>query len=259
MGELTGRRALVTGAGRGLGRAIAVALADAGADLGVTARTEADLSSLAEEIGGMGRRCVWAVCDVTDLAQVREMAASLTEGLGGLEILVNNAGSAGSHKFLDHPDELWHKMLAANLSSVYYVTKACLPALIGAGGGRIVNIASTAARAGSAYTAAYTAAKHGVLGLTRVLAVELVRYGITVNAVCPGYLDTPLTEESIANIVARTGATEEAARASLEKTCPQGRLISPVEVAALVVYLARNEARGITGQAINVDGGGVQS
>src|SRR5436190_10498227 len=184
--SLTGRRAVVTGAGKGIGRAIALALARAGADVGVTARTAGDLELLATDIQAMGRNSLWAVCDVTDPEQVRDMAAALSAGLGGVDILVNNAGNAQTHKFLNHPDELWHHMIALNLTSVYYVTKAFLPALVDQRWGRIINIASTAARVGDRYVAAYTAAKHGGLGLTRSLATELVHYDITVNAICPG-------------------------------------------------------------------------
>jgi NAD(P)-dependent dehydrogenase (short-subunit alcohol dehydrogenase family) len=176
-----------------------------------------------------------------------------------VDILVNNAGSAASHKFLTHPDDLWHQMMLVNLTSVYYVTKAFLPLLTTADGGRIINIASTAARVGDRYVAAYTAAKHGVLGLTRALAAELLPQAITVNAICPGFLDTPLTQTSIQNIVARTGLSEPEARSALEKISPQNRLIQPAEVAAVVVFLCQDSSRGITGQAINVDGGGVMS
>lgn len=207
----------------------------------------------------MGRRCFFTACDVTDAGQVAELATGLTQDLGGVDILVNNAGSAESHKFLDHPDELWHRMLAANLTSVYYVTKAFLPSMMEQGSGRIINIASIAAKVGDKYVAAYTAAKHGVLGLTRALAAELMQHNITVNAVCPGFVDTPMTQESISNIVRRTGMSEEEARAVLEKTNPQGRLITPEEVASVVLFLARESSKGITGQAINVDGGGVMS
>src|SRR5213076_582465 len=127
-------------------------------------------------------------CDVTDPEQVTQMATTFMEGLGGVDIVVNNAGNAGSHKFLNHPDELWHRMLSINLTSVYYVTKAFVPTLIEQRGGRIINIASIASRVGGGYIAAYTAAKHGVLGLTRALATELLLYNITVNAICPGYV-----------------------------------------------------------------------
>jgi NAD(P)-dependent dehydrogenase (short-subunit alcohol dehydrogenase family) len=256
---LAGRRAVVTGAGRGIGRSIALALARAGADVAVTARTPVEIEQLVAEIRAMGRRSLAIPSDVTDSGQVKQMATTLIEGLGGVDILVNNAGNAGSHKFLNHPDELWHRMLAVNLTSVYYVTKAFAPGLIEQRWGRIINIASIASRVGDKYIAAYTASKHGVLGLTRALAVELLPYYITVNAICPGYVDTPMTDASVSNIVARTGMPEAQAREALEKTSPQKRLIEPEEVAAIAVFLAQDINRGITGQAINVDGGGVMS
>ncbi len=256
---LSGRRAVVTGAGRGLGRSIALALAEAGANVAVTARTQAEIEQLVSEIQAMGRQSLAVSCDVTDPEQVKHMATSLSEGLGGVDILVNNAGNAGSHKFLNHPDELWNRMLSVNLTSVYFVTKAFVPSLIEQRYGRIINIASIASRVGGSYIAAYTAAKHGVLGLTRALAVELLPYNITVNAICPGYVNTPMTDASISNIVARTGMPESQAREALEKTNPQKRLIEPEEVAAGVVFLALDINKGITGQAINIDGGGVMS
>jgi NAD(P)-dependent dehydrogenase (short-subunit alcohol dehydrogenase family) len=250
---------VVTGAGRGIGRAVALALARAGADVAVTARTMSDLQSVAGEIEGLGRRCVVLKCDVTDAEAVRTMSERVLLALGGIDILVNNAGRGESHAFKGHPDELWHRMIAVNLTSVYYVTKAFVPALIEGGGGRIINIASTAARVGDKYVAAYTAAKHGVLGLTRSLAAELVGYGITANAVCPGFVDTPMTEDTLANIARRTGLSAEQARERLESGMPQKRLIQPEEVAAMVVYLASDAAGGINGQAINIDGGAVMS
>ena len=258
-GGLAGRRAVVTGAGRGLGRSIALALAAAGADVALTGRTATDLDALAGEIRALGRQSLAVPCDVTDAGQVQAMAGAVLAGLGGLDILVNNAGQAASHKFVDHPDELWDQMLAVNLTGVYYVTKAFVPALIAAGGGRIITIASIAARVGARYVAAYTAAKHGVLGLTRALAAELTPAGITVNAICPGYVDTPMTEASIRNIIARTGMSAADARAALEQTSPQHRLIAPEEIAALAVFLAQPGSAGITGQAINVDGGAVMA
>jgi NAD(P)-dependent dehydrogenase (short-subunit alcohol dehydrogenase family) len=256
---LAGKRAVVTGAGRGIGRSIALALAQAGANVAVTARTPSEIAQLVDEIHALGRQSLSVSCDVTDPEQVTHMATTLIEGLGGLDILVNNAGNAGSHKFLNHPDELWHRMLSINLTSVYYVTKACVPALIEQRYGRIINIASMASRAGGSYIAAYTAAKHGVLGLTRALAVELMPYNITVNAICPGYVNTPMTDASVSNIVARTGMPESKAREALENSSPQKRLIEPEEVAAIAVFLAQDINRGITGQAINVDGGGLMS
>jgi NAD(P)-dependent dehydrogenase (short-subunit alcohol dehydrogenase family) len=256
---LSGKRAVVTGAGRGIGRSIALALANAGADVAVTARTSAQLDTLVGEIQAIGRRSLAVSCDVTDPEQVKSMASTLLAGLGGVDILVNNAGNAGSHKFLNHSDELWHRMLAVNLTSVYYVTKAFAPKLVEQRSGRIITIASIASRVGGGYIAAYTAAKHGVLGLTRALAVELLPYSITVNAICPGYVDTPMTDGSVANISARTGMSEAQARETLTKTSPQHRLIEPEEVASIAVFLAQDSSKGITGQAINIDGGGVMS
>jgi NAD(P)-dependent dehydrogenase (short-subunit alcohol dehydrogenase family) len=256
---LAGRRAVVTGAGRGIGRSIALALARAGADVGVTARSQNDLEALVAEIQALGRRGLAVCCDVTSSEQVQHMEHTLRAGLGGVDILVNNAGNAGSHKFLNHPDDLWHRMLAVNLTSVYYVTKAFVPGLIEQRWGRIITIASIASRMGDRYIAAYTASKHGALGLTRALAVELMPYNITVNAICPGYVDTPMTDASIANMVARTGMSVAQAREYLEKQSPQNRLIEAEEVAALTVFLAQDIAKGITGQGINLDGGGVMS
>ncbi len=254
---LLDRRALVTGASRGIGRSIALALAAAGADVALNARGQAELDQLAAEVRALGRRAVAIPCDVTSADEVAQMAETALASLGGVDILVNNAGAAASHKFLGHPDELWHRMLAVNLTSAYYVTKALAPQMIARGTGRIIMIASVAAKTGARYIAAYTAAKHGVLGLTRALAAELVASGITVNAICPGYVDTPMTDGTIANMVARTRMSETQAREALEQMSPQRRLIAPEEVADLAVYLAGESARGITGQAINLDGGGV--
>jgi 3-hydroxybutyrate dehydrogenase len=255
--SLAGRRALVTGASRGIGHSIALALARAGADVAVSARSQPDLEQLAGELRALGRGAVALPCDVTDPGAVARMAEAAIGALGGIDILVNNAGAAASHKFLGHPDELWHQMLAVNLTSAYYVTKAVAPQMAARGSGRIIMIASVAAKSGGRYIAAYTAAKHGVLGLTRALAAELVASGITVNAICPGYVDTPMTETTIANMVARTKMSAAQAREALEQMSPQKRLIAPDEVADLAVYLASDSARGITGQAINVDGGAV--
>lgn len=254
---MPGKKAVVTGAGRGIGRATALALAISGCDLVISARTLLDLESLASEIEAMGRRCVVLACDVTDADAVASMSEQAVAALGGIDVLVNNAGKGESHAFKNHPDELWHRMIAANLTSVYYVSKAFVPHMIACGGGRIVNIASTAAKVGEKYIAAYTAAKHGVLGLTRSLAAELVGYGITVNAVCPGFVDTPMTETSAANISQKTGMSIEQAKERLASGNPQKRLVQPEEVAAMVVYLASEAAKGINGQAINIDGGGV--
>jgi len=253
------RTALITGAGKGIGAAVALALAQAGHRVALAARTAADLEQVAAQVRAAGGEAAVLTCDVTQPAAVAALAAAAERALGPVTVLVNNAGAAGSHKFLDHPDELWERMLAINLTSVYRVTKAVLPGMLQAGWGRIINIASIAAKAGGKYIAAYTASKHGVLGLTRALAVELAGQNITVNAICPGYVDTPMTEAAVSNITARTRLTAAEARATLERTSPQNRLITPEEVAAVAVMLASEAARGITGQAINVDGGAVMA
>ncbi len=257
MNDLNERRALVTGAGRGIGRNIALALADSGADVVVTARSKDEIDRVADEIKNLGRNSLAFVCDVTDPAQVTHMAEEVSASFGTIDILVNNAGSGKSAKFLTHSDALWHEMIAINLNSVYYVTKAFAPGMVQAKWGRIINIASIASKVGARYLVAYTATKHGVLGLTRALAAELVKDGITVNAICPGYVDTPMTDGNIENMVSRTGMSAEKAREYLAQSSPQNRLIEADEVAALTIYLASEAARGINGQAINVDGGAV--
>ena len=256
------KRTLITGGSKGIGRAIALAFAQAGARVALTSRTLADAQTVSDEITAMGGTALPFACDVTNLDQITAMRASLLEQWGGVDILINNAGIAGSHKFLGHSDDLWHHLLNVNLNGVYYVTKAFVPEMVGQKWGRIINIASVASKVGSKYTAAYTASKHGVLGLTRALAVELTPH-ITVNAICPGYVNTPMTDATIANMIARksasarTNMTFEQARGYLEKLNPQNRLIEPDEVAAVALLLASDSAQGITGQAINVDGGAV--
>jgi NAD(P)-dependent dehydrogenase (short-subunit alcohol dehydrogenase family) len=256
---LAGRRAVVTGGSKGIGLSIALALAGAGADVAVSARGLEELEQAAAQIQALGRQGLAIPCDVTAPTEIEHLAATVLGQWGGVDILVNSAGGAGSHKFVDHPDELWHRMLSLNLTSTYYVTKAFVPAMIEQRWGRIINMASIASKIGGRYIAAYTAAKHGVLGLTRALALEFVSYQITVNAICPGYVDTPMTDASIANIVERTHMPEAEARAALEKTSPQKRLIEPEEVAAVALLLAQEISKGITGQAINVDGGTVMA
>ncbi|NJN44329.1 MAG: SDR family oxidoreductase [Anaerolineae bacterium] len=253
---LFNKRTLITGGSKGIGRAIALAFAQAGATVALTSRTLADAETVADEITHAGGQALPFACDVTDLDQIATLRASLLNQWGGVDILVNNAGIASSHKFLGHPDDLWHHILNVNLNGVYYVTKAFVPEMLSQRWGRIINIASIASKVGAKYVAAYTASKHGVLGLTRALAVELTPH-VTVNAICPGYVDTPMTATAIENMTARTGMTTEQALSVLEKMNPQDRLIQPEEVAAVALLLASDSAQSITGQAINVDGGAV--
>ena len=247
--------AFITGAGKGIGEVIAKTLALDGFKIGLSARTEADLARVADEMRARGGEAFPVVCDVTQPDSIARAVAAVQQALGPITVLVNNAGQAGSHKFLGHDDALWQRMLDVNLTSVYHVTKQVAPMMAEARWGRIINIASIASKVGGKYIAAYTAAKHGVLGLTRALAAELVSYNITVNAVCPGYVNTPMTDAGIANITSKTKLSEAEARATLERLSPQNRLITPEEVAHVVRMLVSDDARGITGQALNVDGG----
>lgn len=255
---LTGKVALITGASQGVGRTIATTYAAHGATVILAARKLASLETVAAEIATAGGQAHALACDVTDLAQVAALAAAASE-IGPVDILVNNAGMAGSHKFITHPDDLWMQIIEVNLNAVYRVTKAFAPQMVARRWGRIITIASIASRVGNRYMAAYTASKHGVLGLTRALAVELNPSNITVNAICPGYIDTPMTHATIDNMVQQTGRSAEEARAYLEQLSPQSRLIEPEEVANVALMLASEAARGITGQAINIDGGMVMS
>lgn len=247
---MKGRHALITGAGRGIGAAIARRLAAEGADLTLLGRQPEPLQQLAAELGAQ-----WRVCDVSDAVAVNAVFAALHP----VHILINNAGQALSQPLERTDDELWQQMLAVNLTGSFLCLRAALPGMKSAGWGRVINIASTAAQRGYAYVAAYCAAKHGVLGLTRAAALELAAKNITVNAVCPGFTETDLLQASVDNIVAKTGRSPEQARAELAKGNPQGRLIQPEEVAATVAWLCSEGAASINGQAISVSGGEVMA
>jgi 3-hydroxybutyrate dehydrogenase len=249
--------ALITGGGRGIGRAIALAFAREGARTVVSARTEDQIESVSKEIGN---NALAIVCDVSDPASVKQMFSTAKESLGrGPDILVNNAGIAESAPLVHTDDELWHRHIAINLSGSFYCTRAALPSMIKGKWGRIINIASIAGKTGAPYISAYSASKHGLIGLTRSVALEVATLGITVNAICPGYVDTQMTTRAIENITKKTQRSSEEALEILEKTNPQNRLITPEEVAAVAMLLASEEGQGINGQAINVDGGTVLS
>jgi 3-hydroxybutyrate dehydrogenase len=255
--SLRGRRALVTGGGRGIGRATALALARAGAEVAVAARTRAEVDRVAEEVRGLGVRALALTADMGRCDDVRALFKDAEGALGGVDILVNAAGIARTAPLAKTSDELWQSVLAVNLSGVFYATREALPGMVERGYGRVVNIASIAGKSAMPYIAAYAASKHGVLGLTKVAALEVATKGVTVNAVCPGYVDTAMTDGGIAAIAGKTGQKPEDIRRFFEETSPQKRMVTSEEVAALVVYLCGDEARGITGQALNVDGGTV--
>jgi NAD(P)-dependent dehydrogenase (short-subunit alcohol dehydrogenase family) len=252
-GALAGRHALVTGGGRGIGAAISKRLAGLGAAVTVLGR---DLARLEETAAALPiARAV--PCDVTDEATVDRAFAQAVAESGDLHILVNNAGAALSAPLAKTTLEQFRAMIEVNLTGAFLCCRAALPGMTAAGTGRIVNIASTAGLKGAAYVSAYCAAKHGLVGLTRALALETADKGITVNAVCPGYTETDMARQAIATIVEKTGRSEAEARAELVKTNPQGRLVQPEEVAATVAFLCLPGAQAITGQALVLAGGEV--
>ena len=251
---LNGKTALITGGGRGIGREIALTFARQGARIAVAARTAGQVEQVAGEIGN---NAIALVCDVSDSESVKRMFEDMRERLGDADILVNNAGVAESATFVNTTDELWHRHISINLSGTFYCTRAALPAMLKKGWGRVINVASIAAKTGAPYVAAYTASKHGVLGLTRTLALEVATAGITVNAICPGYVETEMVSRGIDQITRKTGRTAEEALDALKKLSPQNRLVTSEEVAAVALLLASDEGRGINGQGINIDGGTV--
>jgi NAD(P)-dependent dehydrogenase (short-subunit alcohol dehydrogenase family) len=254
---LAGQLAIVTGGGRGIGAAIAEALAAAGARVAILGRDQAELEARALAIGrDHGVEAKFAVCDVADEASVAHAFGRIRETMGDARILVNNAGQSAGVAFTETTRETWDRMIAVNLTGTFLCTQRVLPGMLKAGAGRIVNVASTAGLKGYSHTAAYCAAKHGVVGLTRALAMETAKQGITVNAVCPGYTDTGMAAAAIRNLV-DAGRTEDEARRAITRVMPIGRLIRPEEVASAVVWLCSPDAAAVTGQAIPVAGGEV--
>lgn len=247
------RHVLITGGGTGIGAAIARALDGQGARLSLLGRKLAPLESLA----GSLQKAQPISCDVTDNPSVSSAFEQATASFGPVDILVNNAGAAPTAPFHKLSADTWRQVMAVNLDGVFNCTSAAIDGMLAQGWGRIINIASTSALRGYAYVSAYSAAKHGVLGLTRSLALETATRGITVNAVCPGYTDTDIIRQSITQIVEKTGRSEAEALEAFTRTNPQGRLIQPEEVAATVLWLCSEGARSVTGQAISVSGGEV--
>ncbi len=251
--SLNGKHAVITGGGRGIGAAIAEMISDAGARVTIMGRALQVLQDKAASL----KNCQSRQCDVTDEASVTAAFAHACEKYGPVDILVNNAGAAISQPFGKVDRAHFQQMLDVNLIGPYLCIQAVLPDMTGRGHGRIINIASTAALKGYGYVTAYCAAKHGVLGLTRSLALEVANKGITVNAVCPGFTETDIARDAIRNIMDKTGRTRDEAVAELTVHNPQKRLIQPEEVAASVLWLCGDDAASITGQAIAVAGGEV--
>jgi len=258
---LNGKLALITGGGRGIGRAIALKFAEQHARVVVAARTAAQVELVVREITAAGTgEALGLVCDVANRESVDQMFADLREHfVTEVSILVNNAGVAETATLPNTTDELWHQHLAINLTGTFYCMRNALPAMLASGWGRIINIASVAGKIGAPYISAYSASKHGVLGLTRSVALEVGSSGVTVNAICPGYVDTDMVSRGVERITARTGRSAEEALATIKKMSPQNRLVTPEEVASVALLLASDEGRGINGQGINIDGGTVLS
>lgn len=227
--------------------------------MALAARTVGQIEQVAAEIrAGFETEAIGVACDVSDGESIARAFSSVVESFGrGVDILVNNAGIAESALLTKTSDELWQRIISVNLTGTFLCTRAALPAMIERRWGRVINIASVAGKTGAPYVSAYCASKHGVLGLTRSAALEVALKGVTVNAICPGYVETEMAAQAINNIVGKTGKSEQEARDVLNQMSPQNRLVTPEEVAALALLLASDEGRGITGQAINVDGGSV--
>lgn len=242
----------VTGAGSGVGRAIALRFAADGHQVSVAGRTRSTLEETAALISASGGVAHDFVCDVASRTQVDDAVKAAQEQLGPIDVLVNNAGISESAPFASMDDDLWERTMAVNLDGTYHCMRAVVPGMFARRSGRIINIASSAGKIGYPYTAAYVASKHGVLGLTRSVAMEAAPRGVTVNAICPGWIATEMTTRSMTRIVARTGKSETEARRILEAMNPQGRLIEPEEVAAVAAFLASPDGGGTNGEAIDL-------
>lgn len=250
--RLRGRRALVTGGGRGIGRAVALALAREGADVAVASRSAAQVAEVAEEVRAFGVRGIDVQADVTDSASVGRMMDGARAGLGGVDILVNGAGDAESNPVIRTDEALWRRMIEVNLTSVFLCTRLVLPEMRERGWGRVITVASRAGLVGYAYVSAYVAAKHGAVGLTRAVAIEMAGSGVTVNAVCPGQVDTEMTRRAARLIADRSGRPVEQVMEQLAALNPSGRMLQAGEVATAVVRLALPESDAVTGQAVEL-------
>lgn len=252
--SLEGRGVVVTGGGRGIGRAVARRLAENGAAVVVSARTTDEIESVAEELRADGLQAHAVRCDVADEASVAAMAEEAIKRLDTVDILVNNAGIARSDPIKRLQLEDWNQIMAVNATGTFLCTRAFLPGMLERGWGRIINVASVAGLRGGRYIAAYVASKHAQIGFTKALAAEVASTGITANAICPGYVDTPMTDFSVSNIVEKTGVTPEEARAHIIALSPQQRLIRPEEIAHVALMLSGDDAESINGDTIVLGG-----
>jgi NAD(P)-dependent dehydrogenase (short-subunit alcohol dehydrogenase family) len=255
--RLDQKTAFITGASRGIGRAIALEFARSGANVIITARSVNDLETLAAEIRALGQKAVAIPCDLNEPSSLDAAVAQAQSELGAIDILVNNAGITQGVKFTQMTPELWTRIMTINVESGMRLMQLTLDPMAARGWGRVINIASIAAKAGLRYSAAYNASKHALLGITRSVALDYAQKGVTVNAVCPGWVLTEMAEETVQNIVEKTGRSREEAIHSLVKDVPLARMIEPLEVAALATFLASDHAAAITGQGYNIDGGTV--
>ncbi|MDE2720070.1 SDR family NAD(P)-dependent oxidoreductase [Candidatus Palauibacter polyketidifaciens] len=253
--SLAGRGALITGGGRGIGAATARTLADRGVRLVLAARSTPEIEAVAAELRDRGGEAWAATCDVSDPASVEALCREAANRLGAVDILVNNAGVASSAPVVKLALEEWERLWRINATGALLAMQGVLPGMVERGWGRIVNVASVAALRGGRYMGGYAASKHALVGLTRSAAAEVARAGVTVNAVCPGYVDTPMTDATIENIVKRTDMEETDAVEAILATTPQRRLIAPGEVAASIAFLCEDEALSINGQTVVLDGG----
>jgi 3-hydroxybutyrate dehydrogenase len=255
---LAGKHAVVTGGGSGIGAATAEALVRAGARVTLMGRDAARLAAQCDALNALSLSGTAGdiACIAVDVTQEVAVAAAF-EQAGSVDILINNAGQAQAAPFAQTDIALWQRMLDVNLTGVFLCTRAVLPGMLERGYGRIVNVASTAGQTGYAYVAAYCAAKHGVIGLTRALALEVATKGVTVNAVCPGYTETELLRASLDQITSKTSRSEEEARRILLRNNPQQRFVTPEEVANAALWLCMPGSAAITGQSISVSGGEV--
>ncbi|MEO8500513.1 MAG: SDR family NAD(P)-dependent oxidoreductase [Vicinamibacteria bacterium] len=255
--KFKGKVALVTGGGRGIGAEIARSLAKEGASVAVSARTESEVKRVVDDIVAAGGRGQYFIADLSRADEAPALVTKVQEAMGPIDFLINNAGVASSAPVTKISLDEWNRIFAINMTATFLCTQAALPKMIERGAGRIVNIASVAARFGARYIAAYAASKHAVLGFTRCVAAEVAAQGITANAVCPGFVDTEMVSESVARIVEKTGLSREQALDTIKNQSPQKRLLTTPEVASVVVMLCSEEGRGINGQALVIDGGGL--